>query len=231
MAETTFIEQLRQELPRLLRERPEVRYELWGMMLEAFPSRQEFMDLLAEMRASREESNRRFEEMRQDMNSRFEVVTTELRRQGDELHRLGRQLRDLTLQVSSLGSRVGYGLEHVVREVVEEFAGETFPFAQHLIIRDETGEVFGVSGADVEFDLYAHNGVAYLVEVKSYLKPNDVLSFYRKVKFAEAKLGRTVIPLVIALSMDAKAEQQMKALGVKYHVRAVMTERPPDAYL
>ena len=242
MAETTFIEQLRQELPRLLRERPEVRYELWGMMLEAFPSRQEFMDLLEEMRASREESNRRFEEMRQesnqrfeemrqDMNSRFEVVTTELRRQGDELHRLGQQLRDLTLQVSSLGSRVGYGLEHVVREVVEEFAGETFPFAQHLIIRDETGEVFGVSGADVEFDLYAHNGVAYLVEVKSYLKPNDVLSFYRKVKFAEAKLGRTVIPLVIALSMDAKAEQQMKALGVKYHVRAVMTERPPDAYL
>jgi hypothetical protein len=135
------------------------------------------------------------------------------------------------LQVSSLGSRVGYGLEHVVREVVEEFAGETFPFAQHLIIRDETGEVYGVSGADVEFDLYAHNGVAYLVEVTSYLKPNDVLSFYRKVKFAEAKLGRTVIPLVIALSMDAKAEQQMKALGVKYHVRAVMTERPPDADL
>jgi hypothetical protein len=175
--------------------------------------------------------DRRFEEMRQDMNSRFEVVTTELRRHGDELHRLGRQLRELTLQVSSLGSRVGYGLEHVVREVVEEFAGETFPFAQHLLIRDETGEVYGVSGADVEFDLYAHNGIAYLVEVKSHLKPNDVLSFYRKVKFAEAKLGRTVIPLVIALSMDAKAEQQMKALGVKYHVRAVMTERPPDAYL
>ena len=200
-------------------------------MLEAFPARQEFMDLLEEMRASREENNRRFEEIRQDMNSRFEVVTTELRRQGDELHRLGRQLRDLTLQVSSLGSRVGYGLEHVVREVVEEFAGETFPFAQHLIIRDETGEVFGVSGADVEFDLYAHNGVTYLVEVASYLKPNDVLSFYRQVKFAEAKLGRTVIPLVIALSMDAEAEQQMQSLGVKYHVRAVMTERPPDTYL
>ena len=205
--------------------------------------------MLEETRASREESNRRFEEMRQDMNSRFaavdqrfvemrqdmnsrfEVVTTELRRQGDELHRQGRQLRELTLQVSSLGSRVGYGLEHVVREVVEEFAGETFPFAQHLIIRDETGEVYRVAGADVEFDLYAHNGVAYLVEVTSHLKPNDVLSFYRTVKFAETKLGRTVIPLVIALSMDAKAEQQMKALGVKYHVRAVMTERPPDAYL
>jgi hypothetical protein len=270
MVETAFIDQLRQELPRLLRERPEVRYELWGMMLEAFPSRQEFMDLLEEVRASREESNRHFEamrqesnrrfeeareqsnrhfeemrqdmnsrfeavdqrfvEMRQDMNSRFEVVTTTLRRQGDELQRQGRQLRELTLQVSSLGSRVGYGLEHVVREVVEEFAGETFPFVQqHFLVRDAAGEVYGVPGAEVEFDLYAHNGVAYLVEVKSHLKPSDVLAFYRKVKFAEVQLGRTVIPLVIALSMDARAEQQMQTLGVKYHVRAVMTERPSDA--
>ena len=239
MAETTFIDQLRQELPRLLREHPEVRHELWGLMLEVFPSRQEFMELLEEMRASREESNRRFEELRQDMNSRFEavdrrfeavdqrfeVVTTELRRHGDELQRLGRQLRELTLQVSSLGGRVGYGLEHIVREVVEEFAGETFPFTQqHLLIRDETGEVYGVAGADVEFDLYAHNGVAYLVEVKSHLKLTDVLSFYRKVKFAEAKLGRSVIPLVIALSMESKAEQQMQALGIQYRVRAVMRE-------
>jgi hypothetical protein len=74
MVETAFIEQLRQELPRLLRERPEVRYEIWGMMLEAFPSRQEFVDLLEEMRASREDTNRRFAEIRQDMNSRFEAV-------------------------------------------------------------------------------------------------------------------------------------------------------------
>jgi hypothetical protein len=179
MVETAFIEQLRQALPQLLWERPEVRYELWGMMLEASPSRQEFMDLLEEMRASRQDANsrfeaadRRFEEMRQDANSRF--------------------------------------------------------VQQHLLIQDEAGEVFGVAGVDVEFDLYAHNGVAYLVEVKSHLKVNDVLSFYRKVKFAEGKLGRTVIPLVIALIMESKAEQQMKALGVKYHVRAVVTERSAD---
>ena len=74
MAETEFIEQLRRDLPTLLREHPEVRHELWGMMLEAFPSRQEFMALLDEMRAMREDTNRRFEELRQDMNRRFEAV-------------------------------------------------------------------------------------------------------------------------------------------------------------
>ena len=74
MAGTEFIEQLRRDLPTLLREHPEVRHELWGMMLEAFPSRQEFMALLDEMRAMREDTNRRFEELRQDMNRRFEAV-------------------------------------------------------------------------------------------------------------------------------------------------------------
>jgi hypothetical protein len=84
---------------------------------------------------------------------------------------------------------VGYGLEQAVRDVVEEFAGETFPFAERLLLQDESGEVYGVVGADVEFDLYAHNSAAYLVEVKSHLKTHDVLIFHRKVRFAEGKLG------------------------------------------
>ena len=253
MADTAFIEQLRQELPRLLREHPEVRHELWGIMLEAFPSRQEFMAFLEEMRAFREDTNRRFEEMRQDMNRRFEemrqdmnsrfeavdrrfeavdrrfeavdrrfeAVIAELQRHGEELRAHGRELRELTLHVSSLGGRVGRNLEHVVREVVEEFAGQAFPVAERLVLRDEAGAVFGVANAEVEFDLYAHNGVAYLVEVKSHLKPSDVLTFYQKVRFAEAKLRRQVIPLIIALSMEPRAEQQMQQLGVKYRVRSV----------
>ena len=262
MADTAFIEQLRQELPRLLREHPEVRHELWGIMLEAFPSRQEFMAFLEEMRAFREDTNRRFEELRQDMNRRFEelrqdmnsrfeavdrrfeavdrrfeavdrrfeavdrrfeAVIAELQRHGEELRAHGRELRELTLHVSSLGGRVGRNLEHVVREVVEEFAGQAFPVAERLVLRDEAGAVFGVANAEVEFDLYAHNGVAYLVEVKSHLKPSDVLTFYQKVRFAEAKLRRQVIPLIIALSMEPRAEQQMQQLGVKYRVRSVIS--------
>ncbi len=54
-------------------------------MLEAFPSRQEFMTALEELRAAREESNRRFEELRADINQRFAAVGEELRRQGEQL--------------------------------------------------------------------------------------------------------------------------------------------------
>ena len=229
MADVEFIAQLRQEFPRLLREHPEVRHELWGMMLEAFPSRQEFLTLLEEVRALRQDMNqrfeavdRRFEELREDMDRRFEAVIAELRRHSEELHRLGREMRELNLHMSSLGNRVGYGLEYIVQEVVEEFAGQRFPFAQWLVLRDEAGEVYGVPGAEVEFDLYAHNGTAYLVEVKSHLKPNDVLMFRRKVQFAEGRLGRQVIPLVLALSMESRAERTLRELGIQYRVRAVV---------
>jgi hypothetical protein len=94
--------------------------------------------------------------------------------------------------------------------------------AERLVLRDEKGEVFGVAGAEVEFDLYAHNGTAYLVEVKSHLKMTDVLSFHQKVKFAEGKLGRAVIPLVLALSIDPRVEQRMyemmRELGIRYQI-------------
>jgi hypothetical protein len=230
MADAEFIEQLRQHLPRLLREHPEVRHELWGIMLEAFPSRQEFMELLHEMRAFREDTNQRFQELREDMargfeavDRRFEAIIAELRDHRVLLDDLQRQYREMVIAMSSLGSRVGYGLEQAIRGVVEEFAGESFPFAERLVLRDESGEVYGIAGADVEFDLYAHNSSAYLVEVESHLKSGDVLLFDRKVKFAERKLERQVVPLVIALSMEPRAEQQMRELGIKYRVRAVMS--------
>jgi hypothetical protein len=248
MADAEFIEQLRQNLPRLLREHPEVRHELWGIMLEAFPSRQEFMELLQEMRALREDMNQRFQELREDTNQRFqelrqdmdrrfeavdrrfeavdrrfEAIIEELRHHSQQISDVQREFREMRVGLSSLGIRVGYGLEEAIRGVVEEFAGESFPFAERLVLRDENGEVYGIAGAEVEFDLYAHNGRAYLVEVKSHLKSGDVLIFDKKIKFAERQLARQVIPLVIALSMEPRAEQQMRDLGIRYRVRAVMS--------
>ncbi len=234
MADMELIEQLRTDLPKLLRDHPEVRHELWGMMLEVFPSRQEFMTVLEELHALREDSSRRFEELRADMNQRFEAmdrrfeavdrrfeaILETLREHTQQLREQAQQLRDLTIHLSSLGGRVGYGLESLVKSVVEEFAGPTFPSAERLVLWDEAGEVFGIPKAEVEFDLYVHNGKDYLVEVKSHLKVTDVQSFYRKVKFAEGKMGRSFIPLLIALSMDPKAEPQMQELGIHYRIGA-----------
>ena len=48
----------------------------------------------------------------------------------------------------------------------------------------------------------------------------DVQSFYRKVQFAEGKMGRSFTPLIIALSMDPKAEPPMQELGIHYRIGA-----------
>ena len=53
MDPVTFREILKTELPLMLREYPESRYEIWGMMLETFPSRQEFAGMNEALRASR----------------------------------------------------------------------------------------------------------------------------------------------------------------------------------
>jgi hypothetical protein len=258
MADAELIEQLRRVLPQLLREHPEVRYELWGLMLEAFPSRQELLAFLEELRALREESNRRFEGLQHEIAQRFEAVDqrfetllremtqrfeavdrrfeavdqrfeTLLREMSQRFEAADRrfegifaELREQRLHLSALGGRVGRGLEFLVKGIVEEFAGESFPLADRLVLVDTEGEVFGVPGAEVEFDLYAHNGRAYLVEVKSHLKTDDVLKFQRKAMFAEAKLGRPLTRLILALSMDSKAEALMQRLGIEYQVRATL---------
>jgi hypothetical protein len=45
-----------------------------------------------------------------------------------------------------------------------------------------------------------------------------VFAFYRKVKFAEQKLERAAIPLLLALSAGVNAEQRMDELGIRYRV-------------
>jgi hypothetical protein len=107
----------------------------------------------------------------------------------------------------------------VIREIVEEFSGQTFTSADRLVLSDAEDIVFGVRGAQVEFDLYAVDGVAYLVEVKSHVKPGDVLTFHRKVQVAAQTLQRPLTPLIIALSMEAQAERLMQTLGIQYRVR------------
>jgi uncharacterized protein (DUF3084 family) len=121
MADMELIEQLRTDLPQLFRDHPEVRHELWGMMLEVFPSRQEFMTVLEELRALREDSNRRFEELRVDMHQRFEAIDRRfeailetLREHTQQLREQAQQLRDPTIHLSARGGRVGHGLESLV---------------------------------------------------------------------------------------------------------------------
>lgn len=221
-----FRRRLRSELPRLLHEDATLRRELQEVLQEVFPSRSE----VAELRALREDFNRfaqeamrrfeaidqrfldlrqemdqRFLDLRQDMDRRFEAVIGELRTQ--------------RLHLSRLSGRLGYGLEYLVRGVVEEFAGKALTRSERLVLKDPQGEVFGVP-ADIEFDLLASNGEVYLCEVKSHIEPDDVLRFHRKALFAAKHIGRPFVRVMIGTSMEAAAEKLMESLRMRSIVRA-----------
>ena len=78
---------LLERLPELLAQRPQLRYRIYDILAERFVEKAEFNRLLEEIRASREESNRRFEEAREESNRRFEEAREESDRRFEALHR------------------------------------------------------------------------------------------------------------------------------------------------
>ena len=124
------------------------------------------------------------------------------------------------LTVSALGDPVD-GLEEIIRETVEEFSGQTFEKIEHLWLRDEEGELYGVP-ADVEYDLYLEGTVSYVAEVSYHTKPGDVLNFHRKSAFAEKRLGKEIKPIMITMSVTEAAKKKCEALGVDLIARIVV---------
>jgi hypothetical protein len=235
--EERLVDLIRTSLPRLLREHPELRHEVAGILAEAFPTRQEFAEMVAEVRALREdfrrfaeETARRFEAVDrrfEAVDRRFEEIIEEIRRIWAEIREMRAEMRDMRVEMrdmrvelSALSGRLGHGLEHLVRGVIEEFAGEKFSRAERLVLADPAGEVYGVPGALVEYDLLVSNGTAYVVEVKSHLKPDDVLTFHRKAGFAGRQLGRVLKQFMIAASMEARTEALLRQLGIDFIVRS-----------
>jgi hypothetical protein len=73
-------------LPQLLRQNPEIATTIEGMLAHQFPRRDEFAQLLNEVKLLREDTNQRFEmlqeevkQLREDSNRRFEVLQEEVK--------------------------------------------------------------------------------------------------------------------------------------------------------
>jgi hypothetical protein len=209
---------MRQKLPDLLRDHGEFRYEIMGILADVFASKDDLKQVLEEIRKLREDSNRRFEEMNRTMNQRFEEMNRTMNQRFEEMYRSQREVR---LEVSALGGRIGYGLEEIIRQTVEEFSGQSFKKFEHLRLRDSEGELYGIP-ADVEYDLYLEDSVNYVVEVKSHIKPGDVLIFHRKSLFAEKQLLKRIKPIMISASITKDAKKKCKELGIDLISRSVV---------
>jgi hypothetical protein len=184
-----------------------------GIMADVFASKNDLKQILEEIRTLRDDSNQRFREM----DKRFEVMNQTMNERFEDISRSQREVR---LEVSALGGRVGYGLE-IIRQTVEEFSGLSFKKIEHMWLRDAQGELYGVP-ADVEYDLYLENDVNYIVEVKSHIKQGDVLIFHRKSLFAEKQLGKKIRPIMISASIMKTAKKKCKELDIDLICRSVI---------
>jgi hypothetical protein len=136
------------------------------------------------------------------------------------LERILREFRRTRLEIAALSGRLSHGLGAAVRAVIAELSGEQLGRAERLVLTDAAGDVLGVPGARLEYDLFLSDGTAYVVEVTTHLKPNDVLAFHRKVAFASQALGRPLRKVMIAASMEERAEPLLRRLEIIAIVRS-----------
>ena len=239
-----------EELPKIIREHPEVRVELWNVLTGVFAPKEEtedrFEKLLKEIQKQREEANKRFEEhdkrfnalwsevraLREEANRRFEehdrkfnTLWAEVRalredsnRKFEEmLNEIRRVDRRIDRTIGALGARWGISTEHTFREamrsVIEDITGLK---VERYLKYDTEGKVFGRPD-QVELDLVIHDGMVWIMEIKSSISKPEVYAFFRKVEFYREKEGKEVKRRIIVSPMiEPSAMEIIEDLGIEY---------------
>jgi len=209
-------EEVVKSLPMLLKEHPELRMELYGILSEEFVSRSEFYDymkksderferLLRELRAFREDTNRRFEAVDkrfeevyrrfEAVDKRFEEVYRRFEAVDKRFDKVDRDFNDLKdwvgIVVGGFQRRAGRSLEDAVAGTLRIALGkEVTP--EHIKMRkkitDDNG-LIGPKGRSYEIDLCIKNEEWWIFEIKSYADAEDIERFNDKAELAIKKLG------------------------------------------
>ena len=195
----TFRELLKTELPRLLREHPESRHELWGLMLESFPSRQEFAALHQEVRDFREETDRRFDQVDRrfdQVDRRFEAVDqrfTSLEKRMEE------GFQELRWAIERLGARRGIRNESLFRQTIASLLEKSFGVqVQSRFINGE------------QYDVLITDGAHILVEIMASAGPKTQERLERKRRLYTEVTG--VVPARVVLAVASIHSRRAQAL-------------------
>ena len=198
MADAEFKQRLKQELPALVQQDPEIRQLLQNALSGYFASQIEtesrFDQVLEELRRDREEQTRRWEEQdrKWSENQRhLDQIYSEIK----GLH----QKHEST--VGALGARWGIASEQSFRDALKGILEQSFGVeVLNVTEYDDAGEVFGRPD-QVELDLIIKNGELIICELKSSMSKADVYTFARKVEFYEKRHQRQATRKIIITPM------------------------------
>lgn len=198
---------LRDELPIVIQEYPDVRYMLIGALAETFARQTDVQAILEHLDLLREDFNRQMVEF--------------ARRQDMFAEKLDEHFRRVESQLGALDNRWGLQAEDSFRAALAGILDDRLGLRVERFRQIDTeGTVFG-QPEQVEIDVVVRDGVCYLLELKSSLSKADVYTFARKVAFYERLKGVTVQRrIVIAPMLRPGVLETAQALGLEVYTSA-----------
>ena len=200
------VETIKRELPRLLRDDPELRQYVLEIARGHFADRVQTDDrfdrVLDELRRDREEQARKWEESRRA----FDRVHEEIMAQAKQHDR----------SIGALGARWGLQSEAAFRNALAGILETSLGVSVRNVCEfDDAGEVFGRPD-QVEIDIIVKNGMLLLMELKSSIDKGGMYIFERKARFYERHHHRKADRLIVISPMiDPRAVPVAQALGIE----------------
>ncbi|MEM1723875.1 MAG: DUF3782 domain-containing protein [Candidatus Jordarchaeales archaeon] len=245
---------LKQQIIEALKKDENFRYMVIGILSESVVTKTEIRQAIEEIKALREDFNRRFEEhskeiaelrketnelrrelvtLREDFNRRFEEHSKEIAALWTEVKNIRVDMQKgferLEGLISVLGGRWGVRAEVAFRnammELVEEARGAK---VTRLKLFDDKGVVYG-EPSEVEVDLLVRDNVHMLIEIKARVRKSDVTELLRIGELYEEKKGVKPRLILVAPTIDSNAYEFATRKNVK--VYTYVEERAPVEYI
>lgn len=220
--EENIRELIQKELPSLIVNDPQIRDWVWHLIHDYAPSRAEtesrFDKMLAELRAMREESERKWaENLRkwEENERRWEENQEAIR----ELFKQTSQLeRTMVQTIGALGARWGIATESSFRNALRAILEESFGVkVEQVEYRDESLEVYD-RPEQIELDVIIRNGEVLVCEIKVAASRADIYAFNRKVRSYENRSKRKVNrKLLISPMVSPRDKEVAQELGIEVY--------------
>jgi hypothetical protein len=217
MEKQEIVQLVKEQLPALLEESPELERWIERLTAQRYANRQQtesrFDQLLGELRRDREEQSRKWAEQNEkwkeskaesdrkwaEQNRKWEESKAESDRkwaeQTEQNKRLwlevGEQKSRLDRKIGALGTRWGIGSERAFRHALAAVLTESFGVeVLNINEYDDAGGVFGRPD-QIELDIIVRNGTLIIFELKSSTDRSQLYVFSRKIAFYEKHHQRT----------------------------------------
>jgi len=243
----TSLEELRQwlvtELPKWLKEHPELRDTLESVLAETFVRRDEWHKVaeaperLAEGKQSLQRSTEELQRTTRELQQTLQQVLSQqaehnriLREHNEWLKELrkgqqrhdqlleehGRAIWQLEARIGALGRRRGMESEVTFCEAMYRLLSPLGYAVERFLIRGDEGVVFGRPD-QIEIDLLIRDDEVIAAEIRASVSKSDVAVFLRKLEFAQRFINRTITRRVIIspfVDDDALRFAQEAGIGV-----------------